>query len=196
MWSLNNSNGQMAQKAHTSPFQKSPSECCGTRRADWPGQSQAPPHPCDEGQVCSSKLRVYSKASRLTGKILKSFWNLLRWTSNLFSLGNVLGRTSGHTQSARLQTHKSFWELRGLGLSQGGSNVWPLLCPSKIQLTAVNILAKVLSPFFCQFSSTRKQRESKTTAWPDFCKRMLLSLKGGTCQHLDNEHMANSHLCL
>ena len=25
---------------------------------------------------------------------------------------------------------------------------------------------------------------------------MLLSLKGGTCQHLDYEHMANSHLCL
>ena len=29
------SNGQMAQTAHVCPFQKSPSECCGTRRADW-----------------------------------------------------------------------------------------------------------------------------------------------------------------
>ena len=140
-------------------------------------------------------LRVYSKASRLTGKILKSFWNLLKWTSNLFLLGDVLGRTSGHTQSARLQTHKSFWELRGLGLSQGGSNVWPLVCPNKIQLTAVNILAKVFSPFFRQSSLKRNQRESKTKARRDFCKRMLLNLKGGTCQHLDYEHMATSHLC-
>ena len=99
-------------------------------------------------------LRVYSKASRL---ILKSFWNLLKWTSDLFLLGDVLGRTSGHTQSARLQIHKSFWELRGLGLSQWASNVWPLICPNEIQLKAVNILAKVFSPFFCQSSLKRNQ---------------------------------------
>ena len=93
-------------------------------------------------------------------------------------LRNASRRLTGSISSAPPPRDEG--QVCSLGLSQGASNVWP----REIQLKAVNILAKAFSPFFCQSSLNRKQKESKTAAWRDFCKRTLLKLKGETCQHL------------
>ena len=135
------------------------------------------------------------KDNSMTGLLWKNVakcegWNLS--TSGLWAYGEFtsLSLSADWYLPAWTCMNKPFRELRYLAASQRGRRSCPRSWLSAIE----QHLGKGTRPCCCQSSSTRKQRESKTTAWPDFCERMLPNVKGGTCQHLDYQHMANSHL--
>ena len=91
--------------------------------------------------------------------------------------------------------NKPFREARYLAVSQRGRRSCPRIWLSVIESKRCQHLGKGTQPFLLSVLVDKKAKRINTTAWRDFCERMLRNAKGGTCQHLDYEHMANSHLC-